>query len=73
MSTRLDHSPTGVLALCSRCPSWREWRPTTTAAWSAGLSHARAVHGSASDEARHAEKNLYKRQKGMDPRQGYPS
>lgn len=52
--TWLDKSPAGVVAGCHLCPSWREHRPTRGQAAAAALAHARAVHGSKSEAARHA-------------------
>lgn len=64
MTTWLDHSPSGVLVLCSLCPSWREHARDTAGGWSRAADHGRRVHGSKSGITRHAEKNATRRAKG---------
>lgn len=61
MTTRLDHSSTGVLVLCQDCPSWREHARDTAHGWAVATRHGRQVHGSRSAVARHAEKNASRR------------
>lgn len=61
MTTWLDHSSTGVLVLCSSCPSFREHARDTGHGWAVAARHGRQVHGSNSPTARHAEKNASRR------------
>jgi hypothetical protein len=64
MSTWLDHSTTGVLALCRDCPSWRELARDTADGWAKARAHAYAVHGADSPSGRHAGKNASRRATG---------
>jgi hypothetical protein len=66
MSTWLDHSSTGVLVLCRRCPSWRRHATDTGHGWSLARDHGRQVHGAKSDVYRHADKNYARRVRGGD-------
>lgn len=61
MTTWLDPSSTGVLALCNECPSWRAMARDTADGWTKARAHAYAVHGSNSEAARHASKNANRR------------
>ena len=64
MSTWLDRSSTGVLALCRDCPSWRELARDTADGWTKARAHANAVHGADSPAAEHARKNAARRATG---------
>jgi len=63
-ATWLDHSTTGVVALCRECPSWRRSAATTAEGWAKARDHAYAVHGADSPAGRHAGKNASRRAAG---------
>lgn len=44
MTIRLDVSRETAVALCTRCPDWRELRASRAAAWAAGAQHEAAAH-----------------------------